>query len=102
MLTIENAVKLNNIVTPQYAYVLGASFDVPMLENENRDYVVHFLKEWLDDPSGQQEWNVLLKWCRDPAKPFNLVRDCLRVYADRQNSILQHTKPVPVLYPAQC
>jgi len=77
------------LVTPQYAYVLGASFGIPLLETTNRNYVVAHFQKWLESPSGKQEWKTLLKWA--PTKIFDLVRDATKkTYAtvELQNSII--------------
>jgi len=63
-----------DLVTPQYAYVLGASFHVPVLENANRDYVIVHFQKWLQSPRGRQEWDMLVKWT-EPIKVFELVQD---------------------------
>jgi hypothetical protein len=63
-----------DLVTPQYAYVLGASFGVPLLESTSREYVVVHFRKWLQSPSGEREWCTLLRWA-EPKKIFELIRD---------------------------
>jgi hypothetical protein len=86
-----------DLVTPQYAYALGASFGIPVLEKANRPYVVKYLNNWLEDPRGQEEWKILIRWCSDHTKLTSLVRDALEIARQEVgilDEILGHAKPV--------
>lgn len=84
-----------DLVTPQYAYVLGASFGVSLLEHKNRPYVIIHFNKWLQSPQGQQEWNTLERW-GDKSKLFELVREAMKNISSRsesQEAILNSTLP---------
>jgi hypothetical protein len=82
-----------DLMTPQYAYVLGASFGVPLLEDRNRPYVIIHFNKWLQSPRGQQEWNTLERWAAK-SKLFELVREAtenISSRSERQEAILSST-----------
>jgi hypothetical protein len=63
-----------DLITPQYAYVLGLSFGVPLLETQNREYVIVHFQKWLNSPEGDKEWKILLRWA-EPVRIVRLIRD---------------------------
>lgn len=66
-----------DLVTPQYAYVLGADFGVRLLKTANRHYIVIHFQKRVQSIYGPQEWNMLLKWT-EPTKVYELVRDATK------------------------
>jgi len=84
-----------DLITPQKAYVLGAGFGIPWLEDRNRDYVVVHFQKWLQSPTGRQEWNTLVKWA-EPVKVFELVRDATKQISSRLEA---ETSVLALIYP---
>jgi hypothetical protein len=66
----------NGIIQPEHAYVLGASFDIPVLECEgNRNIITENFEHFLSLPSAKQMFDILIRFC--PEKVFPLVRDSI-------------------------
>lgn len=63
------------MISPEYAYVLGACFDVPMLEDKYRTHVVANFGNFLSVSKTENYFNMLIKWC--PQKIASLFEDCL-------------------------
>jgi hypothetical protein len=70
----QHSVTALDIVTPQFAYILGISFGVPLLETQNHEYVVAHFQRWLESPDGDEEWKMLMRWA-EPTKIVQLIRD---------------------------
>jgi hypothetical protein len=60
---------------PEYAYVLGASYDVESLETRNREHIVNNFQTFINRTSGKTYFNMLMQWC--PEKVFQLIHDAV-------------------------
>jgi hypothetical protein len=57
-------------------YVLGASFNVPMMETEHRQHVVANFEHFLQQSQKENNYfNMLARWC--PEKVGTLVMDAM-------------------------
>lgn len=65
------------LITPEYSYVLGACFDVSILEDKNRPHVVANFKNFLSLSKQEKYFDMLMKWC--PHKVVQLIEDSFAV-----------------------
>lgn len=70
------------MVNPEYAYVLGACFNVPMLEDKYRTHVVADFGNFLSISKTENYFNMLIRWC--PQKIAPLVEDSLACLACKE------------------
>jgi hypothetical protein len=77
------------MIDPEYAYVLGACFNVPMLEDKYRTYVVADFGNFLSISKTENYFNMLIRWC--PQKIAPLFEDSL-AYKEVTPSFVHQSK----------
>lgn len=98
------------MISAQLAYTLGACFDVSLLEERCRSFVVQFFEGFM---RSSEYFNLLSIWC--PGKLYALVRDGTTAHFSQQQQvweaenqlmdelIVRHCKPVsPWFFQAEC